>query len=264
MKYARLRRHLAVSAPRMTIRSHVPLPVRLGVAIAALAVAVGAGAWWSANHLADARLTDQRIEVARLTRDNAALQRERDRLREAGNTNDSSQAMERSTVKELGEQVARLEGENARLKEDVAFFEAATADRQPPSSSGAGVAIRRFQVTQDKPAHTARYRILLTQDSRANREFAGDLQLVLTVVREGKTVTIALPEMAGAGPAHEPGKPNAPVAIDGDATQFRAVFRSYKRMEGTIRMPADVSLKAVQAKVLERGAVRAQQSVPVV
>jgi hypothetical protein len=252
----------------MTIRTHVPLPVRLGVAIVALSVAVGVGAWLSATQLADARLTDQRAAVARLSEENAGLKVERDRLREASSLGDSSKAMEHSTVTELGAQIARLETENAKLKEDVAFFEGATADRSSPTAVGASVAIRRFQITQDKAAHTTRYRILLTQDSKAKSEFAGDLQLVLTLVREGKTVTIVVPDMttgaAGASSPNDAQKTGPAVVMDGDPTQFRAVFRSYKRMEGTFRLAADVVLKAVQAKVLERGAVRAQQSVPVV
>ena len=240
----------------MTIREHVPLPVRLGVAALALAIAVGVGAWLSANRLADARLFDDRAEVARLKEENGTLRVERDRLRETSNTSDSRAAMERSTLKELGDQVARLETENGKLKEDVAFFEGATADRNNAASTGAGIAIRRFQVTQDKVAHTARYRILLTQDSKANREFAGQLQLVITLVRDGKTVNIPVPDSSPAGSSNG-------VAIDGDPSQLRAVFRSYKRMEGTFRMPADASLKAVQAKVLEGGAIRAQQTVSV-
>ena len=46
--------------------------------------------------------------------------------------------MERSTIQELGEQIARLEADNTRLKEDVAFFEAATADRPSTAAKDAG------------------------------------------------------------------------------------------------------------------------------
>ncbi len=254
MKVSRLARRLSVSAPRMTVKSHVPLPVRLAVALVALAAAVGAGAWFSATRAADAKAIDHQVDAARLRDENAALRGERDRLLATSDASDSRATMDRSTVKELGEQVARLEAENAKLKEDVAFFEAATTERGANSATAKnGVAIRRFQVVEDKAAHVARYRILLTQDSKAARDFAGDLQLVVTLSREGKAVTIALPEKSG---------PEGAVPVpDSDPAQFRLAFRSYKRVEGVIRIPVDASLKTVQAKVLERGAVLAQQTV---
>ena len=241
----------------MTVRSHVPWAVKLTAGCAALAVALVAGMALSRTDFAQSWLGDPHPEIGRLTDDNRALREERDHLLEASNTNDSRRAMEGSTIRELGEQVARLEADNARLKEDVAFFEAATADRSSSVVRDAGgIAMRRFQVVQDKATRSARYRILLTQDSRANRDFAGDLQLTLAVVQAGKAANIVLPDSAGKGLRSQrvDGSPDRPAAV---------IFRSYKRIDGSFDIPGDATLKSVQARILERGTVRAQQTVAV-
>lgn len=242
----------------MTIRAHIPWPFRIVVALIGLAGAAAAGAWWASNGPVRAQHDLERAELASLREGNRTLRAERDRLLAASHATDSRSVMERSTLKELSDQIARLESENAKLKEDVAFFEAATTEQRSAASSG-GIAIRRFQVTQDAPGNAAHYRLLVTQDSRANHDFVGELQLVVTISQGGKTANIVLPGLPtvdGAGNAATTG-----VSIDGDAAQFQVAFRSYKRIEGSLRISAGVSLKAVRAKILERGRVRAQQSV---
>lgn len=257
MRYRFLRRRPA-SAPKLTIRTHVPWPVRVGVGLAGLAVAAAIGAWWASGVPPWAQRDQDRAELASLREGNRALRAERDRLIVASNAIDSKSVMERATLKGLSDQIARLETENAKLKEEVAFFEAATTERRIQTSVG-GIAIRRFQVTEDASAHTVRYRLLVTQDSRANRDFVGELQLVVTISQAGKTANIILPGSSAAGGARNAG-PLA-VSVDGDAAQFRVAFRSYKRIEGSLRIPAGVALKALHAKILERGVVRAQQTV---
>ena len=243
----------------MTIRSHIPWPVRIVVALVVLAAAGAIGVWWASSGFASPQKEKERAELESLREENGALRVERDRLLLGTDTTDSKRAMDRSTLKEMGDQIAKLETENAKLKEDIAFFEAATSDRRDQASTNSGIAIRRFQVTQDKTAHTARYRLLVTQDSKANRDFSGDLQLVVTITQGGKTANITLPELPIAASARNAGPGG--VTVDGDAAQFRLAFRSYKRVEGSLRIPAEASLKAVHAKILERGAVRAQQTV---
>ena len=258
MKVRFLQRRLSVSASRMTVRTHVPFWLKFAVGCVAFAAAVVLGIALSRTGLAQTLLGDPHPEIGRLGNENAALREERDRLLESSNTIDSRRAMEGSTIKELGDQIARLETDNARLKEDVAFFEAATADRTSANAKDAGgIAIRRFQVIQDPATHTARYRILLTQDSKANRDFTGDLQLALTLRQGGKAVNIVLPDAAGKGLGMQVarGSTNAPQGPSA------VIFRSYKRIEGSLELPADAVLRSVQARILERGAIRAQQTV---
>lgn len=260
MKVPLLRRR-SVSAPKMTVRSHVPLGVRIVVGFAALAVAVVAGVGLSRIGPVRTLLGDPAPAAGRLVAENRVLREAHQRLLESSDPIDSARVMERSTIRELGAQIARLETENARLKEDVAFFEAATADRSAAGAkmSGGGIAIRRFQVTLDRPMHTARYRILLTQDSKATRDFAGDLQLVLFLQQGGRAVNLLLPDPAGKGQG-----PVSPMAGSSSAMSPYVVrFRSYKRIDGSFELPADATIRSVQARIVEGGTVRAQQTATV-
>ena len=243
----------------MTIRTHIPWPFRIVVALVALVAAAAMGAWWTGGGSTRSEREHDRADLVTLREENRALHAERDRLTAATSMTDSKRLMERSTLKELGDQIAKLEADNAKLKEDVAFFEAATTERRAQAQASAGIAIRRFQVTQDAAAHTARYRILVTQDSKANRDFSGELQLVVTIAQGGKTANITVPDSSVPAGARNTGPGG--VSVEGDAAQFQVAFRSYKRMEGSLRIPAEASLKAVHAKILERGVVRAQQTV---
>lgn len=251
MKVRLLRQRLSVSAPRMTVRSHVPMAARVAIAVIALVAATLLGGWIARGEFAQAALGVPNPELERLRVENRVLRQERDHLLESTSTVDSNRAMESATIKELGSQIARLESDNTRLKEDVAFFEAATADRRStaPKDASGGIAIRRFQVTQDRLAHTARFRILLTQDSRANRDFAGDLQLTVTLSQGGKTASMVLP-----------GDPTQASADAAGGKPYVIAFRSYKRIDGSFTVPADAVVRSVQARILERGVVRVQQT----
>jgi hypothetical protein len=249
MRY-RLLRSLSVSAPRMTVQSHVPawMKICVGVLIFAVAVAVGVviGRFGSAPARAELDAT-----LGRLMQENRDLRVERDRLAGAGGTLESQRVMENATINELNEQVAKLEAENAHLKEDVAFFEAATAGRTPATAvdAASGIALRRFQVTEDKATHRVRYRLLLTQDAKANRDFVGSLELVASVLRNGRAAKIAFPD------------PSRPDADDADATRYAVALRSYKRIDGMFDLPADATLTAVEALVLEHGVVKVRRTI---
>ena len=235
----------------MTIRMHVPWPLRAAVLAAALILAVLAGAWamWMRGGVPDLpHSTARNEEIDSLRAENRTLAAERDSLLAASNTTDSRAVMERSTLQQLSTQIKALESENARLKEDIAFFDSITADRgaSGAAAAGASIAIRGLQVTPDTIPQQMRYRMLVTQGAKADRDFNGDLQLVLNLQQAGKAATINLPDSASAGGGGDP--------------QFRIGFRYYKRLEGTFRIPTDASLKSLQAKILERGTLRAQQT----
>lgn len=257
MKYRFLRRRASIGTPRLTIRRHVPWPARVGLAIVVIVAALAGGIVLGRMEPLGAT-PSLRADLDRLRRDNEALRADRDRAIATQTPIDSEAVMERATLASLTEQVKRLEGENARLKDDVAFFEAATADRQSKATSKGAVSIARFQVTQDRGAHLARFRLLVTQDTRAAQGFTGDLQLVVNLQRAGKAVNITVPSVAP--PAASQASPDA-VQVDGDPGQFRIVFKSYRRIDGSFRFAADATLVSVQARLLDRGTVAAQQTV---
>lgn len=258
-----LQRRLSVSAPRMTVRSHVPIGWKIAAGAAVVVASIAAGATLSRSGVLRSVLGSPDPALDRATAAVRALQMERDALLQpTSRVTDTGRVMESATIKELGAQITRLEADNARLKEDVAFFEAATSDRTPAGAAdtASGIAIRRFQVTRDAAGGGARYRILLTQDSRATREFAGSLQLAVTMLQDGKAVNMVLPRSGTDGsPAGLPAAGQPPGSASDSS--FQVVFRSYKRLDGAFELPVGATLKSVQARILERGAVRVQQTV---
>jgi FlaG/FlaF family flagellin (archaellin) len=80
------------------------------------------------------------------------------------------------------------------------------------------------------------------QGGKSTPDFTGNYQLILTLVQEGKSAMMTFPKS--------------------DATdKFKLSFKHYQRVEGVLTLPEGAIVKSVQIKILERGAMRAQQSV---
>lgn len=165
------------------------------------------------------------------------LSAERDRFSSTVNSAESQLNIERSAQKQLAAQVKILEAENIKLKEDLAFFESLL-----PADTGQGVTIRRLKVDLIAP-NQLRYRLLVMQGGKGVREFAGDLQFMVTVVQGGKSAIMVFPQ----------GNKN-------DANKYKLGFKHYQRVEGVLSLPDGAMVKMIQARVLEKGQIRAQQS----
>jgi hypothetical protein len=76
-----------------------------------------------------------------------------------------------------------------------------------------------------------------------DRYFVGNLQLAVTTLQDGKSAMMVFPE-------------NNPNELD----KFKLNFKHYQRVEGVLTLPQGASVKLVQARVLERGQIRAQQA----
>jgi len=168
----------------------------------------------------------------------AKLTAERDQFSTTVNAAESQLNIERSAQKQLAAQVKTLESENTRLKEDLAFFESLL----PNATGPAGVAIRRLKIDQVAP-NQVRYRLLVMQGGKGDRRFVGNLQLMVTVIQEGKSAMMTFP-----------------AAVPAEQEKFKLSFMHYQRVEGVLTLPEGASTKLVQARVLENGQVRAQLS----
>lgn len=228
----------------MTIKRHVPWPMRL--ASTALAVAVGAvAAFWLWHYLFGHITANQKTEqqeIARLKEDLDKQSSERARLEGIVNSAGTQIKVEQTAADRLAVQIKTLEEENARLKSDIAYFESLL-----PASGGAdsGVSIRRFEVSLEPAGNQVRYRALLMQGGRQEKEFTGSVQLVVTLVSAGRPGTWTWPDQASAEARERGG---------------RLVFKRYQRLEGTLDLPAGTSARSVQLRILEKGSVRAQQA----
>jgi len=212
--------------------------------ILVLAVALGAGgaiAMWTYDlgrgltapnaGTTRKRLSEYQEQVEKLTE-------ERDQYSSTVNAAESQLNIERSAQKQLAAQVKALELENTRLNEDLAFFESLL----PNATGPLGVAIRRLKIDLVGP-NQLRYRLLIMQGGKGDRDFMGNLQLSVTTLQGGKNVMMNFPE----------GNSN-------ELDKFKLSFKHYQRVEGVLTLPEGASVRLVQARVLEKGQVRAQQS----
>ena len=132
MRWKLLRRRLSVTAPRVTVRSRLPWPLRWAVIALALGFS-GALALWAfefgrdiagLDRNAQAELQSAREELSR-------LREEHERAVSIANSADSLLKTERTAQESLGARVKALEAENLALTRDLAFFE-----KLMPSTAG--------------------------------------------------------------------------------------------------------------------------------
>src|SRR5256712_14119352 len=155
------------------------------------------------------------------------LETEGARLRSNANASESRLKIEQTAQAQLASQVKALEDENNRLKEDLAFFE----NLVPSERRGDKVSIHRFKVERDVLPGEYRYRLLVLQGGRLDREFHGSLQLVGEMQQEGRDATIVIPDSADAGNA-----------------AFKLNFKYFRRVSGGFRVLDGAKGRLIQVR----------------
>lgn len=239
MKYRLKRRPPALAVAPMTIKSRLPWSFKLVIGALLLALAIAIAIWAYGIGRDDSGFNPQvaRGQLAALTEQLESLQTERDRLRGSADAAESKITIERSAQQQLATQIKLLEAENARLKEDLAFFESML----PTGTGTQDVVISRLKGELIAP-NRLRYRLLVRQKVR-ERGFRGNLQLTLTVLQHGTTSVLQFPTADAA-----------------DADKYRLEFKYYQRIEGVLSVPEGAVIKGLAARVLEQGKLRAQQT----
>lgn len=243
-KLQKIGRRFGITAPRVSVRSEMPWYLRWTVVLVLAALTAAVGMWM---YNAGQRLSGfDREEMARkLSAANAELDADRkelERLRAIANASDSRIAIERTAQQRLAQQLRALEDENSNLREELAIFERMLSS--DPHSAPA-IAIYRFKVIPDVLPGEYRYRLLLiSSGTQRDREFKGHLELVLSLMDQGKSAIIRLPQEGDAG-----------------ASGFALAFKYFRRVEGAFRVAPSAKLEQVQIRVLEDGSnqVRATQ-----
>jgi len=179
----RIRGRFGISAPKMTVRTHVAWYWRWLGMVAALAVSLVIAAWLydAGRRFAGFDRSETEQELAQLRASVAKLEEEMRHLRSIANASESRLKIEQSAQTQLGAQVKALEEQNTRLKEDLAFFENLTPAVDKLS-------IHRFKVEPDALPGEYRYRLLVLQGGRRDREFHGSMQLSSACMTTGKMV----------------------------------------------------------------------------
>ncbi|WP_240162458.1 DUF6776 family protein [Glaciimonas sp. PAMC28666] len=231
----------------MSVKSHFSWQSKVVCLVAVVGMGVGLSFWAyhfgknfsgtngrSTASLASPDLATLKQEIARLTV-------ERDRFSSVVNAAESESNIAQATQVQLSKQIASLEVDNARLKEDLAFFEGLL----PTATGKDGIAIQRLSLQLIAPTQL-RYRSLIMRGGKIGRDFIGDVQIVVTAAVRGKSVVLTYPEK------------NANVV---DKAGFQLDFKYYQRIDGVVILPDGAVVKTLQARVREKGTVLAQQTV---
>lgn len=241
MKWKLWLRHLSVSAPRVAVRTQLSWPLRVAVLFVLLSLAVAAG--FSVYEYGRSLGGPDRVELAaelERTRDQLARAlEEREEIAAAAVQWESRANVDRVAQEQVQAQLKSLMSENARLKQDLSFFESLL----PTPSNSKGILIRSFRVQPDAEPNSLRYRLLVQQSGRPDRDFVGAVSLTVSLQQGEHPWVLQLPDptMPAAGPA--------PLS-----------FRHYQRVEGTFALPDGAVVRSVQVKIHSDGETRAQQT----
>lgn len=233
MRWKLLRRRFSVSAPRMTVRSHLPWPLRWAVVALVFGFSAAIAMWAFEFGKSIAGLDrDAKEELTKLRVEVGELRTERDKAQSIANTAESLLKAERAAQDRLAQQIRQLEADNLALKGDLGFFE-----RLLPASGNEGLAVRGLQIELKAPGQL-RYQLLVMQPGKAGAEFNGRYDLTLAGTLDGKPWTLPLP--GGAKPLK---------------------MKQYARVEGVVEFPAGAVVKTAQVRVMDgAGAVLGTQA----
>jgi hypothetical protein len=227
-----LRHRWGIAAPKMTVRTHIAWYWRALGLVAVLSISLTLALWMydAGRQFAGFDATAMSEELADLHGRIARLDDEAKRLRSVVASSESRLQIEKTAQEQLAKQLKTVETENARLREDLAFFENLAAGRAEDK-----LAVSRFKVESNAVPGEYRYRILVTLGGK-DRDFTGRLQLVVTMRQGGRDVTLMIPD--------EKSEDNA---------AYRVQFRRFFSTEGTFKVDPAATVKAVQIRVFEQG-----------
>ncbi len=242
MKWKLLLRKLSISSPEVSVRSHLPLPLRLLLLflLLSLAAAVGVGIYEYGRGFGGPDRRDLVAEVDRLRLQLREAEAERNRLTATITALETQMKMERSAQEQLARQAAELGAEANRLRQDLAFFESLL----PTKANASGIVIRSFRMQPEGTPDAMRYRLLVQQAGKPERDFVGTVQMQVNVVRDGRSFSLQVPDPA----------------VPESRRPLELSFRHYQRVEGSFTLPQGATARSVVVRIMAAGQTHAQQT----
>jgi hypothetical protein len=233
-----IKSRFGIAAPRMLVRTHIPLPFRILVVIVLVLLGLWLANWVydTGMRLAGFEKSQAREALQELSGRLTVLERESKDLRAENARLKQQVDIEQVTQKNLTQSLKTLQDENAALKEDTAFFRNLLSPEQGPG----GVNIYHLKVEPNNVVPGEyRYRLLLLKAGSREQEFSGSVQLLASGVQDGRSASVSVFD----------GK-------SGKGAGLPVNFKYYQRLEGSFRLPAGMNLKSVQVRVYEAGAAQ--------
>jgi Family of unknown function (DUF6776) len=171
-------------------------------------------------------------EVEQLRARVAELEEKLPKLQAIADSSDARLKIEQTAERNLARQVRELEADNARLKEDIAFFENLSSQDHTDDR----VTVARFKVESNVIPGEYRYRVLVMQGGSRPREFTGRLQFIVTMRRDRKDVTTVIPDDTAEA-----------------KSTYQITFKRFFRADGVFRVDPDAKVRTVQVRLLEKG-----------
>lgn len=228
-----LRKHFGVSAPKLSVKTHVAWPWRaLGIglvlAIVGWMVWTGfdAGRLWGGFYKSEAedRRTQLEAEVMTLSEENRQYLGRVTRL-------ESEAQMAKGAQDSLTRQALALQTENTQLKEELSYLQQLVSGN---SKEGA-ITVQRATVERDGPEQV-RVRMLVVQGGAKGVPFSGQLSVGLELQHDGKRQHINLPEE----------QPETAMAL-------KLNFTYYQRIDIAVKVAQGATVRTLQARVFQAG-----------
>ncbi len=232
-----MRQHFGISAPKMAVRTHLPWWSR-GALLATLLVIIAGMWWWGFDFgqiFGGFNRKEIEVRLATLEADVGKYRNEATELRARNSALESEQSMNRGTQEALTRQATELAGENAQLKEELAFLQKLVSD----SSKTVGLQIQRLTLEPDGE-DMWRYNVLVVRGGNPKDEFSGGIVLQASLAPGVGT---------GAGPRFVLLPDDDPAA----ASTLTLKFKYYQRVEGRFRVPVGARVTGVSARAYEAG-----------
>jgi hypothetical protein len=215
-----LKRHFGPAAPHVAVRAEVPWYWRFFWVVLLIVAGFSVGYW----RFAGGNTGVLRDEIARLEQENKALHTQAIHVERQQQVTTVAQG-------DLAKDLAALQEENVRLKEDVTFYKSILEE----STGVAVVKLHSFKVTHGEQPGEYKFRLVLIQSGKHDKNVQGSLQLTMLGTQDGKSVTQIV--MSGKNPQQ------------GD----RINFKYYQPIEGSFKVPGQMSAHSLQVKFFQTG-----------
>lgn len=214
-----LRQHFGASYRNVAVRAAFPWYGRLLGVIGLVVLGYFVGyAKYSGDGVAQLR-----EQLNKLTEENNSLRTQSIHV-------ESQKQVTQVAQNDLAKDMAVLQEENGKLKEDVEFYKSILED----GSSVGVLKLHSFKINKSVRPGEYDFRLLLIQSGRHEKSVQGSLQLLLTGTQDGKVVSIPVdPPTGGRG--------------------FKINFKYYQPVEGSFTVPDRASISNIQAKFYSLG-----------